>query len=76
MKSWNLGLFAVAIAIALVGALWLGLPVVTIAVLGLVLVCPMMMIFMMRGMYGGGGQDQHGSDEGERYDPHDHARGH
>ena len=67
MNSRNYGLYAVALAIAVVGALWLGLPVSTLALLGLVLVCPLMMFFMMRGMHGGG-HDQHGADE-HRHDP-------
>lgn len=60
-KSINYGLFAVAVAIGVVGALWLGVSVSTIAILGLVLVCPLMMMFMMRGMHGGG--DGHDSEE-------------
>ncbi|MGD9527818.1 MAG: DUF2933 domain-containing protein [Pseudonocardia sp.] len=62
-KSINHGLFAVAVAIAVVGALWLGMPVSTIAVLGLVLVCPLMMMLMMRGMHGGDEGRGHDSDE-------------
>ncbi|MFD4606321.1 DUF2933 domain-containing protein [Streptomyces sp. NPDC058464] len=51
----NYGLYAVAAAIAVVGALALGVPVGTIALLAIVLVCPLMMFFMMRGMHGDGG---------------------
>ncbi|MEV4729977.1 DUF2933 domain-containing protein [Saccharopolyspora sp. NPDC049426] len=73
MRNWHYGLYAiVATAIAVLGALWLGVPVGTIALLGLVLVCPLMMMFMMRGMRGGG-SDEHDHDVGERYDPHRHT---
>ena len=60
----NLGLYAVAVAIAVVGALWLGVPVGTLGVLAVALACPLMMLVMMRGMHGGG--DQHGSTRGDR----------
>jgi hypothetical protein len=52
MKTRNYGLYAVALAIVVVGAIWAGVPVQSLAVLGLVLVCPLMMFFMMRGMHG------------------------
>ncbi|MGW3124079.1 DUF2933 domain-containing protein [Streptomyces sp. NPDC001107] len=51
----NYGLYAVAVAIAVVGALALGVPVGTLALLAVVLACPLMMFFMMRGMHGDGG---------------------
>ncbi|WP_030587825.1 DUF2933 domain-containing protein [Streptomyces anulatus] len=69
----NYGLYAVAIAIALVGALALGVPVGTLAILLIVLACPLMMFFMMRG--GHGGDDMHGhshDDAPKDRDPHDH----
>ncbi len=59
MKSKNFGLYAVALAIVVVGALWAGLPASTLLVLAVVLACPLMMFFMMRGMHGGDGHDQH-----------------
>ena len=57
----NLGLYAVAVAIAVVGALWLGVPVGTLAILAVALACPLMMMFMMGGMHGG--DDQHDRDD-------------
>ncbi len=72
MKSRNYGLYAVALAIVVVGAIWAGVPVGTLALLGLVLVCPLMMIFMMRGMHGNHG-DQHRHDDADRRGPHDHS---
>lgn len=53
MKTHNYGLYAIAVAIAFVGALWLGMPASTLLFLGAVLICPLMMIFMMHGMHGG-----------------------
>ncbi len=58
-RNPNLGLYAVAIAIAFVGALWLGVPASTLVLLAVVLACPLMMIFMMSGMHGG--HDHNGS---------------
>jgi len=74
MNSRNYGLYAIAVAVAVVGALWLGMPVGTLALLGLILVCPLMMFFMMRGMPGGDdGQQQHRHDRAEGTDPHKHT---
>ena len=55
-RNPNSGLFTVAVAVAAVGALWVGLPVGTLALLAVVLLCPLM-IFMMRGMHGGSNGD-------------------
>ena len=51
MKGSNLGLLAVAAAIAFVGALWVGVPLATLAPLLIVLACPLMMVVMMKGMH-------------------------
>lgn len=71
-KNPNYGLFAVAVAVAFVGAVWLGVPLGTLALLAIVLVCPLMMMFMMRGMHdgdhSGGSKHRHPEDWG---DPHD-----
>jgi hypothetical protein len=71
MNKRNYGLYAVAVAIAVVGALALGVPVGTLGFLAVVLVCPLMMLFMMRGMHGGHGQNPTGEDD--RTTPHDHT---
>ena len=77
MKNRNYALYAVALAIVVVGALWAGLPVASLAFFGFLLVCPLMMFFMMRGMHGG--QDSHGSQDGHGHGndrssaPHDHS---
>ena len=48
----NLGWYAVAIAIAVIGALWVGVPPGTLALIAIVLACPLMMLAMMHGMRG------------------------
>jgi hypothetical protein len=57
MKREQWGLYAVALAILLVGLVVLGVPASTLFVAALVLACPLMMIFMMHGMHGGDGSD-------------------
>ncbi|MFD3415501.1 DUF2933 domain-containing protein [Streptomyces cyaneofuscatus] len=67
----NYGLYAVAAAIAFVGALALGAPLLTLAWLAIVAACPLMMFFMTRGMRNDGGHDIHGTDH-----KNDHRTGH
>lgn len=69
MNKKNYGLYAVALAILVVGALWLGVPVATLAVGALVLACPLMMLFMMRGMHGGSGERGRADTGGHRHPP-------
>lgn len=57
-RNPNFGLYAVAVAMAVVGALWVGVPVGTLAIFAVALACPLMMMFMMGGMHGG----MHGDD--------------
>jgi DUF2933 family protein len=59
MKSQRWGLYAVALAILVVGLVWAGVPASTLLIAALVLVCPLMML----SMHGGGhtGHD-HGVD--------------
>ncbi|QNE78837.1 DUF2933 domain-containing protein [Streptomyces finlayi] len=52
------GVYAVALAIAFVGASALGVPLGTLALLAVVAACPLMMFLMMRGMRGGYGDDR------------------
>lgn len=65
-RNPNLGLYAVAAAIALVGALWFGVPAGTLAFVGIALICPLMMMLMMgpmmNGMHGNGTGTQPGDD--------------
>lgn len=72
MKSSNLGLYAVAAAIAFVGALWVGVPLAALAPALLVLACPLMMVLMMKGMHGGG-DDSRRRDTDEPRDHHLHG---
>lgn len=71
-KNPNLGLYAVAVAIGVVGALWVGVPAGTLVFAAVALACPLMMMFMMGGMHGGG--DHHMSDGHDRddHDSHQH----
>jgi len=72
-------MYAIAVAIAFVGALVLGMPLGSLALLAIVVACPLMMFFMMRGMHGGhgGGGDQHTdqSDPLRKHDHHQHLGG-
>lgn len=60
MKSHHLGLRGLCVlgaAVLAVGALALGVPASSLWTLALVAVCPLMMIFMMRGMHGESSND-------------------
>jgi len=70
-RNPNHGLYAIALATAVVGALWLGVPVGTLVLLGLVLACPLMMLFMMRGMHSDGGRGER--PDADRSGSHDHT---
>ena len=70
-RNPNFGLYAVAVAIVMVGALWIGVPAGTLAVVAIALACPLMMIFMMRGMHGGDNH-RHGSGDHDHNSPTHH----
>jgi hypothetical protein len=57
MKTQYLPWYAVAVAAVVVAALAFGVPLSTLALLLVVLACPLMMMFMMGGMGGGRGND-------------------
>lgn len=64
MKVQHLGLYAIALAILVVGLAFAGVPLQTILFGLLVLACPLMMMFMMGGHGKSGDQDRdhhHGS---------------
>jgi hypothetical protein len=70
-QSW--GLYAIALAILVVGLVALGVPASTLLLAALVLVCPLMMMFMMGGMHsdhGTAGRDREPA--GPAADSHDH----
>lgn len=59
-RQQHLPLYAIALAIVIVGLAFVGVPVQTILLGLLVLACPVMMMFMMggHGGHGGGGSGQ------------------
>jgi hypothetical protein len=63
----QLPLYAVALAVLIVGLAFAGVPLGTLIVLPLVLACPLMMFIMMRGM-------DHGSTPRDTHD-HEHRNG-
>ncbi|GAA3500839.1 hypothetical protein GCM10019016_079460 [Streptomyces prasinosporus] len=80
-------LYALAAAIGIVGLVALGVPIGTIVLLAVLAACPLMMIFMMRGMHGGGmhGGHDHTDESTDRdrdplrkhdQDGHQHPYGH
>ena len=71
MKRQNLALYAIALAILIVGLAFAGVPISYVLLGLIVLVCPLMMMFMMGGMHGGhGGSAQNTSGSDEHH--HDH----
>jgi hypothetical protein len=69
----TLGLYAIALAILVVGLVALGVPASTLLFGALALACPLMMMLMMGGTHRGhGGQDQTGEHGGPSTDGHDH----
>jgi type III secretory pathway component EscV len=76
MKREQLPLYAIALAVLIVGLAFVGVPLSTLLILPLILACPLMMIFMMRGMDHGGSShnqdhDQHAPGHEDRHDHHD-----
>jgi hypothetical protein len=57
MKRQHLGLYAIALAILIVGLASAGVPLTTMLFGLVVLACPLMMMFMMGG-HGGGSSDR------------------
>jgi hypothetical protein len=62
MKRQHFGLYAIAVAILIVGLAFAGVPLNTMLFALLVLACPLMMMLMMGGHGGRGGSDEHDSD--------------
>jgi hypothetical protein len=69
MKREQLPLYAIALAILIVGLALAGVPVGSLIVLPLILACPLMMVFMMRGMDHGTPRDR--DDHAPLADPND-----
>ena len=70
MNTRILGLWALAVGLLLVVGLWVGLPSAPLLIL---LVCPLMMFFMMRGMHGGESH-QHTWQKQDEHDQHPTSR--
>ncbi len=70
----NHGMYALAAAIVVVGALAVGAPLQSLMWLALVAACPLMMFFMMRGMHGGH-DDQRPADHDKDPSPSSSSRG-
>jgi hypothetical protein len=66
MRIKYLPQYAIALAILVVGLAFAGVAVESLLVALLVLACPLMMLFMMRGMHGGS-QDDHEDRSGEAH---------
>jgi hypothetical protein len=66
MRREQLPLYAVALAVLIVGLAFAGVPWGTLIVLPVILACPLMMFFMMRGM-------DHGSTPRDRDEQDHHA---
>jgi hypothetical protein len=71
MKRPQWGWYAVALAILVVGLVWAGVPANTLLVAGLFLACPLMMLFMMRGMHGPAGPEKRYDERGNTDHPDD-----
>jgi Protein of unknown function (DUF2933) len=73
MRRQPWGLYAIALAILVVGLVALGVPASTLLFAALVLACPLMMMFMMSGMHGGhGGSGKDREHDDPAGDGHDH----
>lgn len=72
----HLPFYVFAVAILLVGAVVFGVPASSLWILGFVVACPLMMIFMVGGMHGRSGAGGHGDggqngvDLTKAHDPH------
>ena len=82
MKKEQMPRYAMALAVLIVGLAFAGVPLSTLLVLPLVLACPLMMMFMMRGMDhgsdhrdgGGCGHDHSGDEPADSASPHSTTR--
>ena len=74
MKREQLPLYAIALAVLVVGLAFAGVPVGTLIVLPLLLACPLMMFFMMRGMDHGGSPSMHDDNRDSARDRRDRER--
>jgi hypothetical protein len=68
MKSQSLALYVLAAAIVGVGVMAFGVRASSLWGLAFVVACPLMMIFMMRSMHGGNGNDTGHSSRDDEHD--------
>ena len=54
--------YVLAVAVVAVGAVAFGIPTSSLWILGFLVLCPLMMMFMMGGMHGGGGDGNNRND--------------
>jgi hypothetical protein len=73
MRRQPWGLYAIALAILVVGLLALGVPASTLLFAALVLACPLMMMLMMCGTTGTAGADHDREHGGRPLNNHDHT---
>lgn len=72
MKREQLPLYAIALAVLIVGLAFAGVPLGTLLILPLILLCPLMMMFMMRGMDHGDSGHDHSDPSARQEDLHNH----
>lgn len=68
MKA-HIALYGVVAAIVVAGVVAFGLPASSLWLLALLVVCPLMMVFMMRGMHGDHGHVDNADHEGVKAAP-------
>ena len=77
MMRQHLPYYAIAAAILIVGLVAFGVPVSSLLVLGIAfLVCPLMMMFMMRGTGAGKAADRNDDDDAPKEPNHNTRTGH
>lgn len=68
MKRQPWGLYAITLAVLIVGLVAVGVPTGALLVAALVLTCPLMMLFMMRSRHGGENTQHRGDAPDHRHD--------
>jgi hypothetical protein len=76
MMRQHLPYYAIAAAILIVGLVAFGVPVTNLLLLGVFLACPLMMMFMMRGMGAGKAADRNYYDDAPKEPNQDTRTGH
>ena len=66
----HVGLLVLGAVVVVVGALAFGIPTSYLWIIAVLAICPLMMMFMMRGMHGGGDGAGHSRDAGHDVGSH------